>query len=76
VVILLTVATHATLLQKFLGEIKVIQTWLQTRKHTNGSPAIQQMRYGKSLFVSVCASFENLDYPINLRGLNITERKS
>ncbi|MGI8543959.1 MAG: hypothetical protein ACR2MD_10870 [Aridibacter sp.] len=57
----------------------MIQTWSNTIKHTNGSPAIEQMRNSISLFVSLCAtSFEDFDYqPNNIRGLlNITERKS
>ncbi len=77
-VILLTVADKKFADEKFLGDKKVIQTWSNTIKHTNGSPAINQMRYGSSLFVSLCAtSFNDFDYqPNNLRGLlNITERK-
>jgi hypothetical protein len=76
VVILLTVADENYADENFLGDRKVIQTWKHTIKHTNGSLAIEQMRNGRSLFVSLCVSFENLDYQLNsLRELNIPERK-
>lgn len=76
VVILLTVADKKFADEKFLGDRKVIQTWKHTIKHTNGSPAIEQMRNSRSLFVSLCASFENLDYQLNsLRDLDIPEKK-
>ncbi len=75
-VILLTVADEIVCETKFLGDRKVIQTWSNTIKHTNGTPAIEQMRNGERLSVSLCASFSDLDYQPNLlQGINLAERK-
>ena len=55
----------------------MIQTWSSTIKHTNGSLAIEKMRETKSLCVSLCDSFENLDYQsITPQDLDIPGRET
>ena len=54
----------------------MIQTWSHTIKNILGSPAMQQTRFGRSLSISLCASFENTDYQPKLDGLNRVEKES
>jgi hypothetical protein len=68
-------ATEQTILEKFSGDFEVIQNWLQTTKNIFGMPAAKQMRPGVSLEIHSCGSFDNSDYPTNLRGLNQTEKR-
>jgi hypothetical protein len=61
--------------QKFLGDNFVIHTWIQTIQKTNGSTAINEMRFSKSLFVGLRAGIENLNYQPKPEGLDCLGRK-
>lgn len=44
--------------------------WSATKQIQNGSPAHREMRFGRSLSVSLCASFENSNYQPKTVGLD------
>ena len=53
----------------------MIQTWSHTRHNFSGANATNQMRYGGSLNMSPCISFEGTDNQPILRGEKLTEKK-
>ncbi len=72
---LLSVRSKNTFEKKFLGDKSVIQTWSHTIQNLFGSPALKQMRFGRSLTISVCANFDNTDYQPNLVALSRGEKR-
>ncbi|MGI8640323.1 MAG: hypothetical protein ACR2MG_10215 [Pyrinomonadaceae bacterium] len=53
----------------------MIQSWIHTNGTPNGSPAQSEMRFSRSLSVSLCAGFDNPNYQSKLGGLDRAERK-
>jgi len=53
----------------------LIHTWIQTIQRTNGSTAINEMRFNRSLVVGLRANFENLNYQPKPEGLDCLGRK-
>ncbi len=53
----------------------MIQTWSHTIQNMFGSPALKQTRFGRSLSISLCASFDNTDYQPKLDVLNRGEKR-
>lgn len=53
----------------------MLQSWIHTTRMTICPPAVNEMRFGRSLSAGRCANFENSEYQLKQGGLDRLGRK-
>ena len=61
--------------RNFLGETKVIQSWIHKNQKLTGFAANIEMRFSRSLSAGLCPNFDNSDYRPTGAGLERLGRK-